>query len=90
MSRKSYVSDLSNSLRDAGRTRMGTTRTFAFHTSPIKGRNQTLIEPEVVNGIFYILYSGCHWRSLPHDLPPRQTVSTLRYANGNDMVFGRK
>ncbi len=31
---------------------------------------------EVVNGIFYILYSGCHWRSLPHDLPPWQTVST--------------
>ena len=31
---------------------------------------------EVVNGIFYILYSGCHCRSLPHDLPPWQTVST--------------
>nr|WP_287239533.1 MULTISPECIES: transposase [unclassified Okeania] len=31
---------------------------------------------EVVNGIFYIFYSGCHWRSLPYDLPPWQTVST--------------
>ncbi|NET17343.1 MAG: transposase [Okeania sp. SIO1H6] len=31
---------------------------------------------EVVNGIFYIFYSGCHWRSLPHDLPPWPTIST--------------
>ncbi|MCL2927702.1 MAG: transposase [Trichodesmium sp. MAG_R01] len=31
---------------------------------------------EVVNIIFYILYSGFRWCSLPHDLLPRQTVST--------------
>jgi putative transposase len=29
---------------------------------------------EVINGIFYELRSGCAWRMLPHDLPPRQTV----------------
>jgi putative transposase len=29
---------------------------------------------EILNGIFYVLRSGCAWRLLPHDLPPWQTV----------------
>ena len=29
---------------------------------------------EVLNGILYVLRSGCPWRMLPHDLPPWQTV----------------
>lgn len=29
---------------------------------------------EVVNGIFYVLKTGCSWRSLPHDLPNYNTV----------------
>ncbi len=29
---------------------------------------------EVVNGVMYILSTGCQWRSLPNDLPPRSTV----------------
>jgi putative transposase len=28
----------------------------------------------ILNGIFYILQSGCSWRMLPHDLPAWQTV----------------
>jgi len=28
----------------------------------------------ILNGIFYILQSGCSWRVLPHDLPAWQTV----------------
>jgi transposase len=28
----------------------------------------------VVNGVMYILSTGCQWRSLPKDLPPRSTV----------------
>jgi putative transposase len=28
----------------------------------------------ILNGIFYILQSGCSWRMLPTDLPPWQTV----------------
>jgi putative transposase len=28
----------------------------------------------ILNGIFYVLQSGCSWRMLPHDLPPWQTV----------------
>ena len=29
---------------------------------------------EIINGISYLLRSGCAWRLLPHDLPPWQTV----------------
>jgi putative transposase len=29
---------------------------------------------EVMNGIFYLLRSGCSWRMLPKDLPPWGTV----------------
>jgi|SRR5665213_4168 len=29
---------------------------------------------EVVNGLMYILGTGCQWRALPKDLPPRSTV----------------
>jgi transposase len=28
----------------------------------------------MVNGILYVLHEGAHWRALPHDLPPWQTV----------------
>jgi transposase len=28
----------------------------------------------VVNGVMYILSTGCQWRSLPKDLPPRSMV----------------
>ncbi len=29
---------------------------------------------EVMNGIMYILSTGCQWRAIPKDLPPRSTV----------------
>ena len=29
---------------------------------------------EIVNGIAYVLRSGCAWRLMPHDLPPWTTV----------------
>ena len=29
---------------------------------------------EIVNAIFYILLTGCSWRSLPHDFPKWQLV----------------
>jgi len=29
---------------------------------------------EVVNGIMYILSTGCQWRAVPKDLPPRSTL----------------
>jgi transposase len=29
---------------------------------------------EVMNGIMYVLSTGCQWRAIPKDLPPRSTV----------------
>jgi transposase len=29
---------------------------------------------EVLNGIFYVLWTGCQWKALPKDLPPKSMV----------------
>ncbi len=29
---------------------------------------------EVMNGILYVLETGCQWRALPEDPPPRSTA----------------
>ena len=38
------------------------------------GRKRTADVREVLNGILYVLATGCQWRALPKDLPPRSTV----------------
>ena len=38
------------------------------------GGNRRVAMRAVVNGIMYILSTGCQWRYLPKDLPPRSTV----------------
>ena len=38
------------------------------------GHPRTVNMREVVNGIIYLVRSGCSWRMLPHDLPPWGTV----------------
>ncbi len=38
------------------------------------GRHREQNMREILNGIFYVLRSGCSWRMLPHDLPCWQTV----------------
>lgn len=38
------------------------------------GRHRTVDMCEVVNGIFYVIRTGCSWEMLPHDLPPYSTV----------------
>ncbi len=38
------------------------------------GRPRTVNLREVMNGILYVLETGCQWRALPRDLPPRSTV----------------
>lgn len=38
------------------------------------GRRRTVKVREVVNGIMYVLSTGCQWRAIPKDLPPRSTV----------------
>jgi transposase len=38
------------------------------------GGKRTVVMREVVNGVMYVLSTGCQWRALPKDLPPRSTV----------------
>ena len=38
------------------------------------GRPRTVNVREVLNAIFYVLWTGCQWTALPRDLPPRSTV----------------
>jgi transposase len=39
------------------------------------GRRRTVEVREVLNAIFYVLSTGCQWRALPTDLPPRSTAN---------------
>ena len=38
------------------------------------GRYRSVNMREVVNGILYLVRTGCSWRQLPHDFPPWGTV----------------
>ena len=33
-----------------------------------------VVRREIVNGIMYLLRTGCSWRQMPHDLPNGKTV----------------
>lgn len=39
------------------------------------GNKRTVNEREIVDGVMYILSTGCQWAALPRDLPPRSTVN---------------
>jgi hypothetical protein len=39
------------------------------------GGKRTVNLREVVNGLMYVLSTGCQWRAIPKDLPPRSTVN---------------
>lgn len=47
---------------------------------PRLGRPRTVDLREVVNAIFYVLATGCQWRALPKDFPPRSTVQGYFYS----------
>jgi transposase len=38
------------------------------------GRRRGVKVREVLNGIMYVLSTGCQWRYIPKDLPPKSTV----------------
>jgi transposase len=38
------------------------------------GRGREVEEREILNGILYVLSTGCQWRYVPKDLPPRSTL----------------
>jgi transposase len=38
------------------------------------GNKRTVDERAIVQGLLYILSTGCQWRAIPKDLPPRSTL----------------
>ncbi len=38
------------------------------------GRKREVVERDVVNGIMYVLSTGCQWRHIPKDLPAKSTL----------------
>ncbi len=53
------------------------------------GRRRTVDVREVLDGIFYVLATGCQWRALPRDLPPRSTVHDYLARRARDGTLGR-
>jgi transposase len=39
------------------------------------GNKRSVDERAVMNGLMYMLSTGCQWRAIPKDLPPRGTVN---------------
>ena len=64
--RKTYSTDLSDS-------EWSCLRSYLPNPKP-QGRSRTHSLRNVLDAIFYVLKSGCHWRLLPHDFPPWPTV----------------
>ena len=66
MSRKPYKSDLTD----------GEWKIIEPLIPPAKrgGHPRTVDMREVINGIFYVLKTGCSWEMLPNDLPSSSTV----------------
>lgn len=66
MERKAYPSDLKDEEWAILKTHI---------PEPLEGgRPSEHSRREIVNGILYVLRTGCGWEYLPHDLPPWKTV----------------
>jgi transposase len=40
-----------------------------------RGGRKRIVKPrEIVRGLLYVLSTGCQWRAVPKDLPPRSTL----------------
>ena len=64
--RKKYPTDLSNAEWNCLRPYLPNPKA--------EGRPRTHSLRDVLDAIFYVLKSGCHWRLLPHDFPPWSSV----------------
>ena len=53
------------------------------------GRKRTADVREVLNGIFYVLATGCQWRALPKGSPPRSTAHGYPSLWARDGTLGR-
>ncbi len=46
----------------------------AHSAGQARGNKRTVNLRVVVDGLMYVLSTGCQWRAIPKDLPPRSTV----------------
>jgi transposase len=53
------------------------------------GGKRTVDVRAVVNGLMYVLSTGCQWRYLPKDLPPKSTVNDYFRRWDHDGTLGR-
>jgi putative transposase len=53
------------------------------------GRPRQVDLEEVMNAILYILWTGCQWRALPKDFPPRSTVQYYFYLWRDQRIWRR-
>jgi len=53
------------------------------------GRPRATALRAVVDALFYVLSTGCQWRMLPKDFPPRSTVQGYFYRWRDDGTWGR-
>ena len=55
-----------------------------------KGGNKRTVDVRaVINGVMYILSTGCQWAALPKDLPPRSTVNDYLRRRDDDRTLDR-
>jgi len=66
MARTAYLSDLTD----------GEYACLAPHLPPPSMTGRPRVRPwrELLDGIFYVVRTGCQWRALPHEFPPWKTV----------------
>ena len=53
------------------------------------GNKRTVNVREVVNGLMYVLGTGCQWAAIPKDLPPRSTVNFYFKRGEHDRTLDR-
>ena len=81
--RKPYPSDLTNAQWEL-------LAPFIPEVSPT-ATVPTVARREIVNGILYVLRTGCSWRQMPHDLPNGKTAyHSFRFVAGKWMAPGKR
>ena len=56
---------------------------------PRRGRPREWPLREIIDAILYLLWTGCQWRALPQEFPPRSTVQRYFYRWRDDGTWDR-
>ena len=62
---------------------------FFLATPCRRGRPRTVDLRAVMNAVLYILATGCQWRALPKDFPPRSTIQYYFYLWRDQRIWRR-